>query len=44
MIPIAQTVVNKDAVMIELLDASVTEVTMVCVLWSKSFTRYAHIV
>jgi hypothetical protein len=44
MVSVAETVVHEDAVMIEFLHTSIAEVTMVCILRPKSFTRHTDIV
>lgn len=44
MVFVAKTVVYKNTVMIEFLDASVAEVTVFCVFWSEIFTMYTYVV
>ena len=43
-VPVSQTVVHECAVMIELLNTPVTEVTVHCVLRSEVLTMNAHVV
>ena len=44
MVFVAKTVVYKNTVMIEFLDASVAKVTVFCVFWSEIFTMYTYVV
>lgn len=44
MVSKAQTVVDKDAVMVKLLHTSVAEIAVFSLLWPQRFTRHTHVV
>lgn len=44
MIPVPETVINEDTVMIEFLNAPIAEITMVGVFRPQSFTRNANVI
>lgn len=44
MVLVTQTVVHKDAMVIELLHTTITEIAVLGILWSQVFTIDAHII
>jgi hypothetical protein len=43
-VAVAETVVYENTVVVELLDAAVAEVTVVCILWPEGFAGHAYVV